>query len=67
MYFGYIGIDKYNQSNWNYLLLINVLNQVKHSDLFKNMRKIINYGNMSLLKKFGINICIIEENIHDFD
>ena len=26
-------IDKYNQSNWNYLLLINGLNQVKHSDV----------------------------------
>ena len=27
----YKSIDSYSESNWNYLLLINVLNQVKHS------------------------------------
>ena len=43
----YKSIELYNASNWNYLLLINVLNQVKHSEqqideqLIKNTAELI--------------------------
>ena len=62
----YKSIESYDASNWNYLLLVNVLNQVKHSDQHVNAQLIQDTATL-IAKNTKYSKCTTQLNnaVHD--